>query len=510
MDLSIRHPDYVRFEARWRMAQDFWRGGVNVLMPKHKIYQSRYALNSTSDASAEKERKISVYSWVPSWESSYLWKHETETLEEFRERCARAYNYSVFSSIINDYVSGIMRSGVIRSGAFRWFYDDVDYLGTNIDAFMRQLMAQAIVFGRVHAIADRPVSDEKPISRQDEIDRGLRAYAYPLTPLDIVDWSLDELGRFKWFVVLEGIPESRGPGEDATDDNEYYRIWYQDHWERWKGKDRKFERIGEGQTLGLQISSMYATKENASVSMGCESPLADILDGNRDVFNKLSEMDEIERMQSFGLLTITGDDTQPYGPVDVSPTRAILIPAGGSANYISPDSSHSEGKAQRLDQRLQHLRNLSGVGRGMAESSKEERSGEAILAEQQTKANQMALWSQAAQDFENKLMKIVAKLENSSSPEDVSYEKEFDFSSSTEQLNKLILLKNIGVNQGAIVKLASKAVEKIAKEVGFKDQEIRGIVEESLIEPELPEIEPYPNPKPEYPTEYPGEFNDAV
>ena len=66
---------------------------------------------------------------------------------------------------------------------------------------------------------------------------GKRAYAKLVTPLDLVDWSVDDVGRFLWAVIREDEPDTRMPGEEPEPEvKSQYRVWYRDRWELWRDK----------------------------------------------------------------------------------------------------------------------------------------------------------------------------------------------------------------------------------------------------------------------------------
>jgi hypothetical protein len=344
-------------------------------------------------------------------------------------------------------------------------------------------------FGRIHCVTDRP-SATSAISRAEELRQSLRAYSYLVTPLHLVDWSLDEYGRFRWVVISEPGRDMRYPGGEREDVGINYRCWYPDHYELYTAvKENTYALLGEGpHPCGeVPVSTLWATRDARTVSMDCESPLGDILDIDRDILNKLSELDELERTQSFSILWLPEADGGPSGPIDISPYRAIAGSSdAGSPQYISPDSTLAAGKWQRIQEKLFMARQLAGVGRGQAEFSREERSADAISVESEDKRNQMSWWAAATEEFERALHRHVSAWENVDIPPTITYPRNFDLKGIRTQIDEIVQLNATSlVSRDTLLAMAKPLVTKILREHGLESNEIKKAISNIEVEPPM-------------------------
>lgn len=489
-DFSIYHRDYQRFANRWTQAYDFFRGGIHVLQPDHDVQTVSFLKRSESDAdgtsgglSPESGLQLSDFDEYTVPSRSFLWKHERETSNEYADRSRRQINWPVFQKLVNTFVSGILRvdplvgkDGAELSDPWRGYVENVDLAGTPMVAFRRMALSWAICFGRVHAITDRPAG-LTAISRAEQEARGERAYSYLVSPLDLVDWALDHFGRFVWAVVREPAPDDRGPGMEQADFSWQYRVWTTTGWSLWRGAAReagtpdtgpKFVLVGSGDHgLGkVPIQTLWAVKEGQARSMAVESPLADFMDLNRHILNKSSELDCTERAQAFDQLAVPGEGA---GSLEIGRFRAFTFNAesGGRPEFLSPNPQHAKGAWDRIQEQMNTMRALASTGRGKAESSKEERSGESIVLESADQQNQMASWASAGNEWENGLYQDVALWEAAADPPRASWARKFDVRGLGAQISEVERLATVpGVTKEASAAMAIPLVDKKLQEHG--------------------------------------------
>jgi hypothetical protein len=517
---TIVHPDYQRMDLRWKMAHAFWLGGINVLAPSYKPTMITYAVaddtDSTGGTDSEIDWKVSKYHWHNGWYESFLWKHETEKLEQYAERARRQIHLPLFQYVINVFSAGILRQPINREGAtgavWESYHSDIDMAGTDINAFVRQAMAMALVFGRVHAVTDRFAPQQESQNRQQQIDQGERAYSMIVSPLDILDWELDQYGRFVWARIREPDLLPRRYDEEATQVVHQHRIWSRDRWilvrrkESMDGNGRKvgWEQGAQGwkvaeegtHSLGeVPIATLYATKDGRPANMGIESPMATILDIDRDVLNKLSQLDQLEIDQAFSTLVYPEADGMAGPPMDLGSGRWLGYPQGASApGYISPNPSIADGLWNRIQAKIAAARQLAGVSRGRAEYSKEERSGLSLTLESEDKRNQLAWWAAALEEFDTQLHRHVARWEGLDDAPRAIVPRNFDVKGMNAELSELLQLKSTDVvGRFGLAAMVKPVVEQKLRENGRDDTEIAAVME-AIDEEAAKEPEPDPPP----------------
>jgi len=477
-DFTIRHPHYAAMAQRWQMAMDFWRGGRFVLEPDHAssfFYSAKPKAESftqTAAVDAEPARSALDMEWYRADSSSYLWRHSSESDGEYEERCARAVHLPVFSRVVDIYTAGILRTPPKRDEDSRWSYyhDDVDMAGTSYDAFIRESLAAAMVYGRVHAITDMEPAGEAAFRTKGEQQRsGARAYTYLVTPLELVDWRLDEYGRFLWAVIAEAEPDARGPGGKPKRGAQRYRVWTRDSWELW-GPSEKRDRFnlvtsGKHPVGEVPIATLYTSR---SRSMECESPFSDVLDGDRRLFNKYSEQDTLERYCGFPVLAIPEAGDKQVGPLAWGPMRAFSYDAsaGGSPSWLSPDPTHARDGWARLIEQVFAFRFTSGASRS-GERSLEERGAAAISAESEDKRNMMSAWAASVEEYDEATHRHANQWDDIGEPKRASYARNFDLRAIASQINDVVQLAQAKALPAlAVAALVKPIVTKILAEHG--------------------------------------------
>ena len=532
LDFSVRHPVWLRYYKRWVMGYDMYRGGIHVKLPSIGGTMGRERVRGSSSTDAadagyeppEPLKADAVMQWVDKLNNTYLFRHDRETTEEFRERRRRVYNWAIFQWAVNILTSGVLKVGANREGSqsdpWSYFLRDVDLNGTNMDHHVSHTLALALAFGRMHAIVDRPFFEDVAPNRKAQVDRGERAFARMVTPLDLVDWAIDENGQFSWVTIREDALDTRRPGDRLHKPRDQYRVWYPDHWVLYTvhGDPVPLEGGGIGVSNQPQDATRYEETRSGShpagrvplatiyacrpfeskPSMACESPMADMLDLNRYVLNKLSEVDEIDRLQAFSLLTLQeemgGGDG---GDIEVGPQRSLPYPAGmDRPDYISPDGSMAQGIFDRLKGNVFMARQMTPIGRGNAEFSMEERSAEALTNEKEDRNNWLATLAAACAEFEEDETGLVMAYDGGS-PLKIAYPRTYDVRGTMAQiqeLGQLVQSSNV-LSPLAEAALTKPIVSKKLKEHGKDEAEIAK-VEKSIDEEAAKPPPPPPAPPP--------------
>ena len=525
---SIQHPDYERMLTRWKMARAFSRGGIHVLDPDYPASTGLVGIPRASDTSGNGEdpglaETGGQYDWISRQYNSFLWKHQRELDEEFRERQKRAIHLPLFQSLGNTFSAGILRkppkyTNGPPEGQWKAYTENVDMSGTNMDAFRRLALGGGFTYGNVYGLTDRPAFQEGAVSLGEQLERNERPYSYLVTPLEIPDWELNQFGEFVWVRIAQNLYQPRSPGDPPGAVLTQYLVLYQNGWERYYPEEvltgetstgnadgsTNYVAVDGGETTlnRVPLRKLNLSKEGQRHNMAVESPLSDALDADRYTLNGMSELDEMERSQAFAILFVPG---QRRGALDLGAMRAI----GGedatmAPQYISPGAELADAKLRRINDKLWAFKQFEGAGRGVAEYSKEERSGEALNIETEDKRNQMALWSSCLQDFENGLYEDAAGLSGEQDHPVVKYADSFDVKSISAQVQEVVALAGAGVGmvpRSAAVRVATPIMERMMRDAGESDEaveEVRSIMKNYADEtPMEPQPVPSQPPRPE-------------
>lgn len=421
-NISYRHPEWVRRFRGWEFARVSYVGGTDYTEPAnldHTFLRASRLPDPRADGSAQ-------WVWTPEAIRSLLYRHARETDADYQARNQRAVYYNVVQPIISELVATALRQEPERRGdkLLEDFWAGADQeRARSLTSMLGEGAPWGEVYGINHACVDidpAPGGDGKP-------------YLYWVDPIDVMDWSVDEDGNYRWLKVFVYADTER-KWTDAVLTVYRYRIWYPDRVETWQADDS----AGAGQRLvktdahgfGVVPFVAYYAKRNPHATFpDGKSRVLDIFKASNRVFNLLSLLDEIFYKQAFSQLVI------PDTNIDATQTGlsyAICYDGklGGEVKYISPDADQPRVLMEGIGAALEQIRSSSGFGRGASESSKQAQSGDAIELESESKKTIVADVAGSMEDFEKRLAAVLAKIRRATASKAfIKYPREFDLRS---------------------------------------------------------------------------------
>jgi hypothetical protein len=254
-----------------------------------------------------------------------------------RRKLARYVNFAAViveakrSALFRKQPTRTIADHVIAGQAQAW-WNDVDGRGTHIDDFLAQAWVGAAVFGHVFLYMDRPTDGRRNGAPF------VRAY----TPLDVLDWLEDEDGCIVSVKLLEAKP--RASFDQAT--GFAYRVRTVDA-ERWTVSESGGTEVASGEHGFGRLPGAFLFARRSPL---CRAIGHSVLDNPQlyiDLYNLDSEIREILRNQTFGILNVplgTGQDA-----ATVEEARAMIgtrigtdqiMFSPGDAKYVSPPDTN--------------------------------------------------------------------------------------------------------------------------------------------------------------------------
>lgn len=106
------------------------------------------------------------------------------------------------------------------------FAKDADRKGTPFSGVIREAVRTALLKKKALVALDFPDPGKKPENRLEEKALGAdRGYAYNLPVEELVDWELDDQGRFEWCVLYEKIVERPSPKASRSLETHRWTVW---------------------------------------------------------------------------------------------------------------------------------------------------------------------------------------------------------------------------------------------------------------------------------------------
>jgi hypothetical protein len=488
------HPEYASNQEYWQDAWDFYRGGKWVLEPVHRALPLRRRRLRRFVRGTDREDANSTND-IP----SYLFGHIREENDQYLDRHDRAFHIPIFRTIVDIYVSATLRRGPTRTRdkkpippdeePWKAFRENCDLVGTNIDPYMRQALTLALVYGKIFAITDMPAMPEgdQKLSKQKAAELGIRPYTYLVSPLDVVDWSLDEFGRLNWLVIREDRDDGRQPGDEVKRARSQFKVWTKDKWFLYQSDQEpsimlggnfveegfKVVKSGDNKLKRVPARILFARRSrDRRRSLEADSMLADLVPIDLGIFNRFSLLDEQLYGQAFSQLAVPLGHGQQTPEVTTGVERVFGFNGeNGAPLYISPASDIIRVHMDGIDRLFEMARQTSGVSRGSAEVSKESRSAAAINLESQDKHNAIAMLAEHLEEFDRGIYQDIAEW-NDLSPEDAPqarYHKDVTLKSVSNQITDALKLMQMQVTQTAMKEIAIPIFERVLKEHGASE-----------------------------------------
>lgn len=323
----ITHPLYAAFSASWRKAHDVYEG-VGGFLDEERPYLVPHPREWLDHSTKDSVTGAMVPNENPSKPSPKL---------KMRRKLAR---YENIAAAIIDTVTGALfqkspsRTFKTANEDISAWWKNVDGRGNDIDTFMHESWIAAAVFG--HALIVMEKADMDAETQADVQGPHLCRY----TPLDIIDWLVNDDGDVTAVKLLEAAPRVSFETRPVVND---YRVRVIDQ-KAWALYDKSGKQI-DGADHGfsrLPCVFLYG-KRRTTIPVVGKSVIGDP-EMHIDAYNLVSEERELLRNQTFGILNVpVGKDGNAQTEMNLmgqqSGTANVLF-STLDAKYISPDGSN--------------------------------------------------------------------------------------------------------------------------------------------------------------------------
>ena len=395
-------------------------------------------------------------------DGSYLIPHELELggmvpgnfTNKFRERQQLA-RYDKFPKVICDgpWNSIISMKDVIQRDAqshprLEEFWDSVDGNNTSILDFLEYPVSQARRFGTGWIFLDR----QRDIQNLKD-DLAAQPWAYSVPTRNVVWWEFSRYG------ALDAVAyRDPGPDDPMTYDEKTLSplmVWTTRSWSRWvpTGESDVPYRLDAGRSgpnrLGrVPAVLIYDEWPGCGKALGKSSMLSTARDG-MDIFNRDSEIREIERRCAFPVLGVNMEDTSAAGEIKIGTNGALIYDGKVPPGYIEPvlnsiDKLQSERKAvKEASYTNSEMAGLIGHA-GTVETS----SGFHAEVELDKSERKIGRFASSVETAENKIASLFLELIGESDEEySVSYPRRFGLMDPEKVIDRTVKRLNMGLGQ---------------------------------------------------------------
>jgi len=379
---AVRHPLYLSYEDTWRAYQDF-------------------AELDLADLRS----------------GSYLQQFESEPTAAWLNRKARASVYNLcplLVSIRKNYLFARRPTRHIEASPFRReladFYHNCDRNGTDWTDFLReQIVPSAYIFGWSEVLFDVPSAPDglRPQTQEQRRNMNLKPYAVLLTPLDIIDWALDNRGHYHWVRVLESTVGSDDPSNQDHGQVDTYLQWLTGNWERFDDEGNLLS--GDVNPLGaVPIVPLYFQRSRRYPRLGV-SLLKTAVANTEDVLNTVSLI-QTDELYNVGMLRYPRRSPKDELPTRLGPNTVLAFDAEAkhAPDFIVGSVDHIRAKMQRVREAIDFILTEGKLLMGQSSQAQRIRSGVQGLVERLELFNELSDMADALERFELRVAAMVA------------------------------------------------------------------------------------------------------
>lgn len=307
----------------------------------------------------------STYAGGRAWFDDNIFRYFKEGDQEFKERLERAYRFNHTREVVNLINKYLFKEDIHRNveeapEPIQKFWKRATRQNVSIDGFMSALDLQSSIYGRVWVVVDSTM-DSDAESVADEKKKDVRAYAYWISPQQMLDMAWDDDGNLIWALIVEVARDDQDPFTSSGQEYQRYRLWTRNEWYLFREEVKKgagnagrrtakvvLEDKGEHKLGVVPVFPVDCIGESESPYFS-PSLIDDIAYLDRAVANYLSNLDAIIQDQTFSQLAIPVQSLLPgdenHAKVMEMGTKRVFTYDSESGNqpfYLSPDPKQAQ------------------------------------------------------------------------------------------------------------------------------------------------------------------------
>lgn len=449
-------------------------------VPPTEPFQTSYSYKlPTGDALLQTHPEYGV--WFHKWEKwcrayegcgieQYLLKHTRESTDIYELRLRRAYYYNYVASVIDLFVSYLFHAPIKRtisgipSSDLTSFYEDATKDGDSYHITMIQISTLAQVCGHCFVLLDTPY-DPDVENEAERKAKKIRPYISVYKPQCVLDWELDDDGKFDFVKIEIQLPSGRTWDEKSSTEKRSFLIYTKTEWVIYTlmpdSKEPKLVRSGVNPLNEVPIVIVRGERSLTHPYMGL-STVREIADINLAIYNWCSLGDEEIFERCLNVLALPSDDSTP--DVTLSSHNVLKYPAGSEApTYLTPGTSPLDLIGSWINLAKDQIYRLAKLGGASSmHGSRETRSGIAYAFEFNETNQSLARKAECLEQAEISIHRLFALWLGVSDPKiQIEYAKEFGVDDFLLELRTLLEAKSTLVSETALKEMEKRLTSKI-------------------------------------------------
>ena len=395
-------------------------------------------------------------------DGEYLEKYSRETDDKYQNRKKIAYYKNDFLRKITRYTGYLFRKLPFRdvkgNALLETFLNNVDFAGNNLTVFISSFTKEAKAKGVGVVLIDNVLEENIPVNLQEQIKQRALPYLVKIKPEDIIEYKIDEFGKFEYVAFADTIDNSTYKKQDVKT---VTRLYDKQNWYIFDG-----DKIIEQGEHNLGICPVVFFSENGNFkTLGEFSQIAYL---SKRRYNLVSEEDEIIRGQTFSILTINGDSSD----LELGTNNALFYQGDKQPAFIAPSAEN----AKIIKEKIEKIDNdINEIAYDIITLKSNNDSGRALKMKLDGLNSSLSDFANRLEDFEYKIFEIVLKYLGLDLDITVSYNKNFNLVDVTEEIEELAEIKGI-IDLPSYEKAKLKKI--IKNDLALNDEDFKIISEE--------------------------------
>ena len=382
-----------------------------------------------------------------------LWQHGRESQTDYLHRIATSTYRRIAGQTLDQLVACVMQgvpAPVAPAKMPEEWLDNVDGGGVDWRRFTADVAGCKLLFGVAHVLGDLPAAGDE--SREQGVP-----YLCLLTPLSLLDWDVDRMGRYHMARIQEQDEMVEGRAVKVE------RVWTAESVQTWR-EDKIVEEV-PNRFGRVPLESIFYDRD-PTLPGPIGRPWMDTPARlNQGLYNVDSWVMSILRTVTFPVLAmptpsgVTSIDSEIEQ--DLSTTRAIPIPEGGQVpSWLVPDRQAVDVLKEHADSLALEIRKLGGFHQDGGDQTQGVQSAEALRLK---RTNLDALLDRMGRNLEEGMTRVgrmVCEIAGWEPQDDFVQEFPSDYGEKDTgvRLEELTLAKDLGLPPKAMAVLKKSAV----------------------------------------------------
>lgn len=426
------HEAYKLYVNRWTFLGDSYNGGF-------EYYSGRYLEPYYYESRDDYEKRLRALG-----------------LDNHTKSIVGIYNSFLFRRDAKRYYGSIENDPGLEP-----FLADADLDGRSFHSFIREMSALTMVYGNLWVIVDKVNSNA--MTRADELNQGIRPYVSMFTPDNVLDWKYERQPNGLYELVYLKVKE------EIIEDEQFVREYTPTEINVYKidGNNNKGDLAYTLPNELGRVPAVCVYAQRSQVRGIGISPMGDIADIQRELYEFGSEIEQIIRLTNHPSLVKTRDVEASAGAGSIIQMPENLEP-GLRPYLLQPDGASIESVLQAIQQKVDSIDRMASLG-GIRSIESRRLSGIGLQTEFQMLNSKLADFAMNLEHAEEQIWRLWAQYQGKIWDGEVSYPRSFSIQDKANDVAMLKMVKESNPVDPMLLHKTEKMMLEAITEMPYED-----------------------------------------